>query len=183
MKLTIEHLAPYLPYGLYFYKKDLHLMQRSKHPHDDLNNEKIIYLHNNSKKGKLLGLRPNINTVITNVGTFKLNESIYYRNTFKSNHWKKDKYLRCLKPILRPLSDLTKEIKHNDKKFVPIDKLDGKSSGVLGGNNLREMINKDTYKSYDFYSLKYATIKKLFEWHFDVFGLIPNNLAIDFNSI
>lgn len=107
MKLTIQHLAAYLPYGLRFYKKNLHLMQRDKHPHNNENNEKIIYLHNNSRRGKLLGLKNNINQIITSAGTFKLDNSIYCKNTFNITYLKNDKYLEWYKPILRPLSDLT----------------------------------------------------------------------------
>ena len=91
------------------------------------------------------------------------------------------------KPILRPLSDLTKEIeiddKINDEKFIPMNLIDGKGSGTLGGNNLREMIEYNQFLNYNYYDLKYATILKLFEWHFDVFGLIEQNLAIDINTL
>lgn len=61
-----------------------------------------------------------------------------------------------IKPILRPLSDLTKEIEHNGKKFIPIQ----------------------ITRNYTDENVSYKLCDKLFEWHFDVFGLIDQGLAI-----
>ena len=71
------------------------------------------------------------------------------------------------KPILRPLSDLTKEI----EGFFPIEIIESISENI----------------GVDFYdcaveNLPYSIIKKLYEWHFDIHGLIDNNLAIDKNT-
>ncbi len=79
------------------------------------------------------------------------------------------------KPILRPLSDLTKEIEVNGEKFVPIDYYAFKNDI----NYIIEFQNK--YSHYK--SVKYGIMEKLFEWHFDVFGLIEKGLAIDFNTL
>lgn len=74
------------------------------------------------------------------------------------------------KPILRPLSDLTKEIEHNGEKFVPNKELDWALAIV---ENMVEQGNITGYGlSWDLWEL-------LFEWHFDVFGLIPEGLAIE----
>lgn len=77
-------------------------------------------------------------------------------------------------PILRPLSDLTKEIEHNCEMLVPIDWI-------------RENLDYDEY-AIDYYinhteRLPYEIEQKLFEWHFDYFKLIPKGLAIDINSL
>jgi hypothetical protein len=87
----------------------------------------------------------------------------------------------AFKLILRPLSDLTKEIEVNGERFVGIEKIetlfniefemDSESSFLIG----KEIL-------YDVLELNYVIIEKLFEWHFDVFGLIENDLAIDINS-
>lgn len=74
------------------------------------------------------------------------------------------------KILLRPLSDLTKEIEVNGEKFVPYKKLEWGNGthvipAILGG-----------YTNYNESS-------KLFEWHFDVFGLIEQGLAIDINTL
>lgn len=75
-----------------------------------------------------------------------------------------------LKPILRPLSDLTKEIEHNGEKFVPVDRLEW--------NSYDHIIKKGMCDN-----VGYQYMIKLFEWHFDVFGLIEKGLAIDINTI
>lgn len=88
-------------------------------------------------------------------------------------------------PILRPLSDLTKEIEINGERFLPKEKLieireynhdedEWLEDAISGGH---AWIMADTL------NLTYRTIQKLFEWHFDVFGLIENNLAIDVNTL
>lgn len=96
-----------------------------------------------------------------------------------------------LQPILRPLSDLTKEIEHNGEKFVPIEEL-------------KEIFIKDPKKGCDHYrevmllmdnewtiqevedniqKLPFEWVSNLFEWHFDVFDLIEKGLAININTL
>lgn len=82
-----------------------------------------------------------------------------------------------IKPILRPLSDLTEEIELNGKKFVPINCFHREFNQILkdelkvtNGNLLIEF-------------LPYGIIVKLLEWHFDVFGLIDKGLAISYEEV
>lgn len=91
------------------------------------------------------------------------------------------------KPILRNLSDLTKDIEVGGERFVPIVEIakirptgyewkcyDDEDGVMLGSYD-------DTVRS-----IKAATLEqylKLFEYHFDVFGLIEQGLAIDINTI
>ena len=79
------------------------------------------------------------------------------------------------KPILRPLSDLTKEIDHNGGRFVPKDRAKRiygwKDEWILETGHIR------------IGHLPFVVIEKLFEWHFDVFGLIDQGLAIDINTL
>lgn len=105
-------------------------------------------------------------------------------------------------PILRSLSDLTKEIEVNGEIFLPIMRL-------YGGNNYKEynykievvdrpILGKVIYISVEgldnpciSFSLKnilnnqldYDNWSLLFKWHFDVFGLIEKGLAIDINTL
>jgi len=74
------------------------------------------------------------------------------------------------KPILRPLSDLTKEIEIDGKKFTPINFLHW-------NNECREIffIYPET--------TSYSDVQQLYEWHFDVHGLIKADLAIDINTL
>ena len=85
-----------------------------------------------------------------------------------------------VKPILRPLSDLTKPIEHKGKTFVPIEVLDGKNSGIVGGHELAQMLFEADYTIWD---IKYATLQKLLEWKFDIADLISKGEAIDVNTL
>lgn len=81
-------------------------------------------------------------------------------------------YDLCL-PRLRPLSSLTKEIEHNGERFVP---------------NLHKEFKYFVDFELDYFvesipnSLNYTQLQLLLEWHFDIFNLIPNNLAISIND-
>lgn len=91
--------------------------------------------------------------------------------------------LYTIKPILHPLSDLTKEIEHNGERFVPMKKL----LREVGLNYPIECYNQDeSWILYDGYralgEFPHRKVQLLFEWHFDVFNLIPN-LAIDINTL
>ena len=92
------------------------------------------------------------------------------------------------KPILRPLSDLTKEIEHNGERFVPIDELWGQTLGEIDSNTYDDyFFNPDLKTTWickeNVLQLEWVVVEKLFEWHFDVFGLIDAGLAIDINTL
>ena len=109
-----------------------------------------------------------------------------------------------IKPILRPLSDLTKEIEVNGEKLVPMMKIlelvgkpnrrierckfDGHFIYELGYHYGQEVHGEKNTSwqisecvSENVVSLKTANI--LFELHFDVFGLIEQGLAVDINTL
>lgn len=81
------------------------------------------------------------------------------------------------KPILRPLSDLTKEIEVNGEKFVPIVKLqlkyDWSDKISINDFSITSMSMEDVL----------FVIEKLYEWNFDIHGLIEAGLAIDINTL
>lgn len=90
-----------------------------------------------------------------------------------------------VKPILRPLSGLTKEIEHNGEKFIPFNYLTEKE-----GNRMHIALNYDgelLFQPKDISSIwtkdMIRITNKLFEWHFDVFGLIEKGLAISYNDL
>ncbi len=127
-----------------------------------------------------------------------------------------EEYAYCnVFPILRPLSDLTKEIEVNSEKFVPILNI-----GSMCGYTDLKPFEVDNVVEYGFEQggyddsqgfafgwseklkcfgvwLDYVdseneplyeigrldVTNKLFEWHFDIFGLIPSGLAIDINTL
>jgi len=80
------------------------------------------------------------------------------------------------KPILRPLSDLTKGIEIDGVKFVPAQ--------ILCWSNITaDIFSKSLNLTTPFNNLFYCDYEKLIEWHFDIFGLINAGLAIDKNTL
>jgi hypothetical protein len=85
------------------------------------------------------------------------------------------------KPILRPLSDLIKEIEVNGKKFVPAYRTQVHINDkylpftVNGRIVLENRIVTNT--------ILYTDMQYLISLHFDVFGLIEKDLAIDINKL
>jgi len=74
------------------------------------------------------------------------------------------------KPLLRPISDLTKEIEVNGEKFVPHLELGGRP-------NLKDY--DFVYFKKNIENLSFGLIQQLLEWHFDIYGLIELGLAIE----
>jgi hypothetical protein len=91
-----------------------------------------------------------------------------------SLYWK----LTEIKPILYPLSMITKEIEINGEMIVPIEwfiKEDWYGCYELERMNNQNFINLNT--------LPYCITEQLLEWHFDIYGLIEAGLAIDKTTI
>jgi hypothetical protein len=89
-----------------------------------------------------------------------------------------------VKPILRPLSDLTKEIEVNGEKFIPIRKIlkeVGINYPLECYNQDEQWILNDGYRAIG--EFPHRKVNQLIEWHFDVFRLIPEKLAIDINTL
>ena len=99
-------------------------------------------------------------------------------------------FLDC-KPILRPLSDLTKEITNSlNQTFVFTETLE---IGDDDNGTEYDYGNIKTIKSLEFISennnfhdvhyLPYLLVQDLIKNHFDVFGIIEKGLAIDINTL
>jgi len=87
-----------------------------------------------------------------------------------------------IKPILRPLSDIGRDNLIHDE-FTAIESLwlIGQKAGLTDeylGGVLRITWTKQMLRITPLW-----VIERLLEWHFDVFGLIPEGLAIDINTI
>lgn len=150
-KLTLEHLAPYLPYGI----------------------------------------RVTVGKTERNLTAISLDSPFVFVSAWKGSREKEMLSIEDIKPILRPVSDLTKEIEHNGKRFIPIewfeigdDESENWFSFDHGNINLiNDLNNISTHKVYhDINFLPYAVVQKIIEWHFDVFGLIEKGLAISTNG-
>jgi len=99
--------------------------------------------------------------------------------------------LHQITPYKRLLSDLTKEIEVNRENIKPLILLNEQFRGMskdlvpyLYGNETLELdITTENYsQTIDLFD-GYLITQKLFEWHFDVFGLIEKGLAIDINTL
>lgn len=96
-----------------------------------------------------------------------------------------------IKPILRPLSDLTKEIKYGLSTYAFIDLFEmGDCDGCIfefeHGNiktikSISSIAQNSSY--HDINYLPHAVVNMMVEYHFDVFGLIDAGLAIDINTL
>lgn len=126
-KLKLEHLAPYLPYGL------------KRHC-------------------------PGSSVLIHDYVTIDFSQGMI--DSHRKMEWK---------PILRPLSDLPKEIEIDGINFIP--------NNVLAESSITEYWWQGINTFGISPNAHFALILLLLEWHFDVFGLIENGLAININTI
>ena len=93
-------------------------------------------------------------------------------------------------PYLHPLSDLTKEIPNDrDHVFLPFEtlkrleknefhKCSGAKSFIAACELKNVPFSRDKWIAKKLTNCPYWIMQKLFEWHFDVFGLIPSGLAL-----
>lgn len=158
-KLELKHLAPYLPYKLVFMLSDIGIFNI------DSEYQKPIEAY---KKLKLT------NILISE----RIEVELEHDNGWGIGFVEREE----IKPILRPLSDTSKEIEINGEKFIPYIKL-------LEQNNfdVKNMNKSDLYGYKDFFTdpdlLMYNDVIKLIEWHFDIYGLIEEELAININDL
>lgn len=86
-----------------------------------------------------------------------------------------------VKPILRSLSDLTKDIEHEGERFVPIEKILEEYCFNL------EKMDKKEIESYALsfieIDMPFKVAELLFKWHFDIEDLISKGLAVNKNEI
>lgn len=88
-------------------------------------------------------------------------------------------YFHCeIMPILRTLSDLTKEIEHNGEKFVPLKIINHFAQD--GNRSFEYILSK---KNIEIEDLPFWVINLLLEWKFDLANLIPTGEAIDVNTL
>ena len=98
--------------------------------------------------------------------------------------WQKD----CFKPLLRQLSDLTKKIQIGEFYCSFIEHLSREYPNCPNFEFLFNFLHiasdrNQNKKALIMTNIEYVIINKLLEWHFDVFGLIGEGLAIDLNTV
>lgn len=90
-------------------------------------------------------------------------------------------FIGDISPFLRPLSDLTKEIEHNGERFVPKDSLHIEDFDYFD-ENAHSICLIEGF-GFDLELLPFGLVQKLYEWNFDIHGLIKAGLAVDINTV
>ncbi len=176
-QLELKHLAPYLPYGLKCeYEGIINGSEISKQRREfQKENEPFTNWEYYEPIKEIKGFK------IAPLKTIHIYKKYWVATCGIYNGGRKSFYNgKGIKPILRPLSDLTKEIDVNGEKFVPIKKF--------------QLVKDEEGIWCDEFSADYAespTAKVpitemnlwLFEYRFDVFNLISQGLAIDINTL
>jgi len=138
---------------------------------------KLTLEHLKGYLGTGLKVKMNKTGSIYKVTGFRKNDDSF-KYLFFSNS---DCYSDECKPILRPLSDLTKFCE--DLGFVPIEELLCEGVDIeIGICGLKIIQSKDNDWIW-FVDLQTQIIQKLYKWHFDIHGLIEKGLAIDINKL
>lgn len=158
VKLEFKHLAPYFPYGLI-------MCEEVPRTNDKL--ETVI----NHDKGEFLSYLGTSEPYIVWRCIYQHSKKVWFRETPINQLGKK------IKPILMPLSDLTKE--HTWKgETAPywwfVSEEDSPDYNLLMKFKEGELFPRE---------LSYGLIDYLIENHFDIFGLIEKGLAIDINTL
>lgn len=91
--------------------------------------------------------------------------------------FKKRYQVKSVKAILRPMSDLNKEVYQNEILI----RWGGGLSDRAKAQWLKEVTDEMLYSAFN--SIRYDFVEFMLEHHLDVFNLIPQNLAIDINSL
>jgi hypothetical protein len=176
-KLELKHIQPYLPYkvkvqyeGIINGKEISDYKKKWKEDHQgDFSISYDDYKEPDEIKGQRIGY-------IKEVCYY--NSYTKYRIGVKSGglqtHYNTDRF----KMILRPISDLTKEIELDGKKFIPIE-------GMFLPCGERELLEgwAEDNKCWIGQQLTYLPYQMLFSMHFDIFNLIEQNLAININDL
>jgi hypothetical protein len=130
-----------------------------------------------------------------------ISNHITWSGIFNAMHGSNHIPICGIKPILRPLSDLTKEIEINGDNFIPLfhfakmqiandelDRLYIETDNKTFFNCMYNTGGEDDdlvvyFDSYNILLTPYERITELLKMHFDIFGLIDAGLAIDINTL
>ena len=162
-KLELKHLAPYLPYKVKILVYDAYV---DSYDTSYTNIKGIKEIELNSRWLSVLEYERNCKTEVKNF-PFRIKNKEYQSN-------------KLIKPILRPLSDLKKEIIINNKKVVPFYDILRRCDDQISCHKLRTsyLTGECDAKEFNVYMFN-----MLLSYHFDVFGLIEKELAIDINTL
>lgn len=167
-KLTIKHLAPYLPYKL----KGVFINDMSEYFSDDFSID--------FSKGSIWTYCGFVDEDLEiPLGEGEINGALIRKGNFYTSVGAQ------LKPILRPLSDLEENIfieSQSEFNFRPVEKFKNVIEGWCDQYDEWWNLQYPMYSNM-MINCPYEVMCKLLEWHFDVFGLIEKGLAISYNSL
>ena len=101
-----------------------------------------------------------------------------FRTVCVGGREKEMKHIDNTLPVIRPLSDLTKEIDHKGESFVPISKVSVNSRRLL--TNI-DSVYPNLKNGIDL--LCFRNSIKLIEWRFDIANLIDKSEAVDYHTL
>lgn len=180
-ELQLKHLAPYLPYDLKFWNKDRVILRMDK----------------------LSRIDYNVWAYVRDVNGQADENDFNYKHFSSLSCCGRGHYLKQIKPILRPMSDLSKPCLPGGKTpVVELAKIAIKSYEISFAlkhlNTYSNIVFFATceefgYRGFEFYLSdnrasplevnQLELFQYLFEHHFDVFGLIDKGLAINMNTL
>ena len=104
---------------------------------------------------------------------------------FRTGYFVNDEF-RNWQLVLRPLSQLFEEIEVNGKRVIPINML--MQFWEMPPVGTQEYSYKEQYfykmlECVDLNCIRYGQYQMLLSWHFDIFGLIKNGLAVDMSQV
>lgn len=186
-KLELKHLAPYLPYDLKFWNKDRVILRMDKLSRIDYN----VWAHVREVNGQ------------ADENDFN------YKDLSSLSCCGRGYYLKQIKPILRPMPDLTLPcLDDGETPLVELAKiatrrfLTEESTAsfkvvrdfcIIEIQNIEVIFSYTDFMTFTLFNRRYSQHKPvmdqlelfqyLFEHHFDVFGLIEKGLAINMNTL
>ncbi|MCL1655457.1 hypothetical protein M2T79_02530 [Elizabethkingia miricola] len=122
-----------------------------------------------------------VNDTERNLTAVSIDSEFVFVTQWKGSREKQMIKIENIKPILRPMSDLTKEITHNGETFVPLHRILEAYCFDLAKMDKKEI--QSYAESLIEIDISYRVLKMLAEWHIDFQDLIGRDLAINLNEV
>lgn len=165
-EITLQELAAYLPWGVMMHRSIERVRLSGLHDDWSKGGVQVIYLSQHHESFHKHGGK----------------SASGFTETYPLNYVGHCQF----KPLLRPLSDLTREITHEGTKVVLLDWINENTPLrviMAVDSSGKSCLWCENVQSSHFNAWPYSLHKILASFHFDIFGLIPDGLAIDINTI
>lgn len=115
------------------------------------------------------GLQVSHGVTIKQITAVSTDSPFVFCNTYLGSRQKQMVNISEIRPVLYPLEKLRQEIEHNGETFYPLYAL----------QRIDKSFTAHDFDVFGIEEIKFGVIEKLYEWHFDIHGLIQRGLAID----